>query len=278
MVKKFAAASGQTRFADSEAFDATPAPVLAGMPHIASWLRLREDSAMPIYQQLEAQLTQSIEEGLLKPGTTLPAERYLAEMLGISRTTVQRCYNTLRERRLVQGHGRLGTIVQADSARLSPGMDRLRGFTQEMQELGKRPSSRILEHAIVCDRLVASVFGLPSTSRFLKLVRIRYGDEIPLSYENAWYSLDVAPFLEAADVAGSIYDQLAQHRLALAFCDQTVEATTPTAFECGIFGFAEPVPCLLIKRRSFIRRDVMVEYVEGLFRGDSYTYRIRLEA
>jgi GntR family transcriptional regulator len=251
---------------------------LGGAPPIASWLRLREDSAMPIYQQLEEQLTLSIQEGKLKAGATLPAERYLAEMLGISRTTVQRCYNTLRQRRLVEGHGRLGTIVQPDGARLSPGMDRLKGFTQEMQELGRQPSTRIVDHAIVCDRQIASIFGLSSTSRFLKLVRIRYGDEIPLSYENAWYSLEAAPFLEKADASGSIYEQLAAHRMGLAFCDQTVEATTPSALESGIFGFTEPVPCLLIKRRSYVRRDLMVEYVEGLFRGDTYTYRIRLDA
>ena len=270
MVKK---ANG-SHLREEFAMDGVP---LGGMPPIASWLRLREDSAMPIYQQLEEQLTLSIQEGRLKAGTTLPAERYLAEMLGISRTTVQRCYNTLRQRRLVQGHGRLGTIVQPDEGRFSTGMDRLKGFTQEMEELGRQPSARILEHAIVCDRLIASIFGLPSTARFLKLARIRYGDEIPLSYENAWYSLDAAPFLEQADVANSIYSQLAQRRLALSFCDQTVEAATPSAFESSIFGFAEPVPCLLIKRRSYVRRDLMVEYVEGLFRGDTYTYRIRLD-
>jgi GntR family transcriptional regulator len=248
-----------------------------GVPHIASWLRLREDSAMPIYQQLEEQLIFSIQEGRLQAGATLPAERYLAEMLGISRTTVQRCYNTLRERQLVKGHGRLGTIVQSGAARVSPGMDRLRGFTQEMEALGRRPSARILEHAIVCDRRIAGIFGLAAAARFLKLVRIRYGDEIPLSYEKAWYSLDAAPFLEQADVASSIYGQLAQHRMGLAFCEQTVEATSPSAFESGIFGFAEPVPCLLIKRRSYARADLLVEYVEGLFRGDAYTYRIRLD-
>ncbi len=44
-----------------------------------------------------------------------------------------------------------------------------------------------------------------------------------------------------------------------------------------IFGFESPVPCLLIKRHSYNRRDVMVEYVEGLFRGDAYTYRLRLD-
>lgn len=52
----------------------------------------------------------------------------------------------------------------------------------------------------------------------------------------------------------------------------------PTVFECEIFGFAKPVPCLLIKRQSHMRNNTMVEYVEGIFRGDAYTYRLKLDA
>jgi len=240
---------------------------------VASWLRIREDTAMPIYQQLEEQLTALIRDGRIAAGTTLPAERQLAETLGVSRATIQRCYATLRERRLIRAHGRNGSIVEGDG-----GMDRLKGFTQEMQELGRTPSARILEQVVVRDRQIASIFNLPSTAPLLKLVRVRYGDDMPLSYENAWYSLDVAPFLAHADVTGSIYTQLMQRGVALAFCDQTIEAALPNEAESAIFGFETPVPCLLIKRRSYVRSEAMVEYVEGLFRGDSYTYRIRLNA
>ena len=50
----------------------------------------------------------------------------------------------------------------------------------------------------------------------------------------------------------------------------------PTRQECEIFGFATPVPCLLIKRKSFDAEGRMIEYVEGLFRGDSYAYRLQM--
>ena len=143
--------------------------------------------------------------------------------------------------------------------------------------MGRTASSKILEREIVEDRQIASIFNLPSTTPLLKLVRVRYGDDIPLSYEKAWYSLNEARFLAHADGTGSIYAQLAQGGVALAFCDQTIEATLPNVLESEIFSFENPVPCLLIKRRSYNRREVMVEYVEGLFRGDAYTYKIRLD-
>ncbi len=230
---------------------------------------------MPIYQQLEQQLEALIAEGALPVGSVLPAERQLADVLGLSRATVQRAYDALRRRDLVEAQGRRGSIVRGP--RLRPGMDRLKGFTEEMRLLGKVPSSRILERRVETDRSIASIFGLPSPTRFLKLVRIRYGDGMPLSRETAWYNLSAAPALEEADLSGSVYALLAQScGTPLVYADQAVEAATPSREECEIFGLKSPIPCLLLKRASYTHRDVMVEYVEGLFRGDAYSYRLRL--
>jgi GntR family transcriptional regulator len=247
-------------------------------PPFQNLLELRSDTAKPLYQQLEDQLTRLIGDGTLPPGTTLPAERQLAERLSISRATVQRSYNALRERKLLSAQGRLGSIVQGSGPRLHPGMDRLKGFTEEMRELGRVPSSRILERAVVADRAIAAIFGRPAQARFLKLVRIRSGDGIPMSREVAWYNLERAPALVEGDLSGSVYARLAALSLPLTRCDQTIEAAAPTQEERAIFGFEAPVPCLLIKRRSYGADGDMLEYVEGLFRGDSYTYRLTLRA
>jgi GntR family transcriptional regulator len=244
---------------------------------LPSLIRLRDDTAKPLYLQLEERLVALIEDGTLPAGATLPAERQLAGSLGVSRATVQRSYHALRHRRLLSSHGRLGFVVQGGQGRLHTGMDRLKGFTEEMRELGREPSSDVLERRVVTDRSVASIFGLPSTAPLLKLVRVRRGDGVPMSRETAWYNLGVAPALAEADLSGSVYACLAERcGLPLTHCEQTIEAAAPTAEECGIFGFEEPVPCLLIKRRSYAAGEVMVEYVEGLFRGDVYTYRLSL--
>ena len=50
----------------------------------------------------------------------------------------------------------------------------------------------------------------------------------------------------------------------------------PTGEELEIFGLPDIIPCLMIKRRSYSQTDTLVEYVEGLFRGDAYSYRLRL--
>ncbi|MDP4024913.1 GntR family transcriptional regulator [Methylobacterium sp. NEAU 140] len=234
---------------------------------------------MPLYQQLVEQLHELIVSGMLPAGAILPAERQLAESLQVSRVTIQRAYAALRQRDLVASQGRRGFLVRPQPEEVRPGMDRLKGFTEEMRELGKVPSTRIVERATVQDRSISSIFGLPSTAPFLKLTRVRYGDEVAMSREVAWYNLKAAPALETGDLSGSVYAFLAENCDArLVSCQQTVEATLPTVEECRVFSFDAPIPCLLIKRHSFTQSGVMIEYVEGLFRGDMYRYHLKLQA
>lgn len=257
---------------------AEPLTLSPSAPTLLDLLQFDTATAKPLYQQLSDRLIGLIGDGTISPGTTLPAERQLADSLRVSRATVQRAYSLLRDRKLLSAQGRLGSIVQSGGSRLHPGMDRLKGFTDEMRELGRVASSRILERAVVSDRSIASLFNQPSHARFLKLVRIRMGDDIPMSREVAWYSLEAAPALATADLSHSVYALLRDMGAPLAFCEQTIEAAVPTAEERAIFAFREAVPCLLIKRRSFGLDGGMIEYVEGLFRGDAYAYKLTLRA
>ena len=51
-----------------------------------------------------------------------------------------------------------------------------------------------------------------------------------------------------------------------------------TAEDMLAFGYTEPMPCLLIKRKTFSVSGQLIEYVEGVFRGDAYAYRMTLES
>ncbi|MEB4591090.1 GntR family transcriptional regulator [Candidatus Thiothrix sp. Deng01] len=240
--------------------------------------RLKADAgvAEPVYRQLERQIVQMIQAGELGEGTSLPSERALAEALKLSRTTVRRCYNELREQDYISTHGRAGVMVKSPPC-IKPELGRLKGFTEEMREIGMVPSTRLLYREIVTDGAIASVFNRPSTARFLKLVRLRLGDGQPMTREVAWYDLACAPAMAEWDVEGSAYQFLQQQcGVTLSSGEQSIEAVMSTQEEMEAFGFAEPGPCLLLKRKTYATTGQMVEYVEGAFRGDAYTYRINL--
>lgn len=245
---------------------------------VLAGIHLDQHSSKPIYQQLSEQLRKLIDAGALPTGQNLPAERVLAEMLQISRTTVKHCYDELRGLNVLSTHGRGGTVVHA-TPRLSPELKKLKGFTQEMRELGMTPSSKLLERAVVQDRTMASVFSRPSTASFLRVVRLRLADDCPMSCEVAWYDLTLAPALAEWDTNGSAYSFLGETcGIRLGHADQSVEAVMSSQDEARVFGFAEPGPCLLLKRHTYTTHNQLIEYVEGTFRGDAYAYRLKMQA
>lgn len=244
---------------------------------LASKLQLSEQSSEPAYLQLKRQLNALIDAGHLETGYNLPSERVLAEALQISRTTVKRCYDELRNNQRLSTHGRGGTVVQAPPPRVNPTMGKLKGFTEEMREQGKVATTRVLELKVVKERTIACIFSRPSAATFLRLVRVRLADGVPMTREVAWYDLTAAPCLEDWDTSGSAYAFLKDKcGIDLAYADQTIEAIISSDEESEIFDFAEPSPCLLLKRHSYSTTGQLIEYVEGTFRGDAYVYKLKL--
>ena len=181
-------------------------------------LKPNDQTSEPYYLQIKRQLNTLIERGDLEPGYNLPSERDLAEALQVSRTTIKHCYDELRNSRQLSTHGRGGTIVQGPP-RVSPLMGKLKGFTEEMQELGMAATSRVIEHEVVRERTIASIFQRPTSAAFLRLLRVRLADNVPMTREVAWYDLTAAPTLAQWDTSGSAYAFLVRFMSFMLFGD-----------------------------------------------------------
>jgi GntR family transcriptional regulator len=240
-------------------------------------LRVEDRISEPYYLQLQRQIEMLVRSGVLTGGSSLPSERDLAELLGISRATVKHSYDELRRAGLLFSKGRRGGTVVQSVPRVSPELHDLKGFTREMRDLNHTPTTQVLERVVVNDRTVASMFGRSSGAEFLRLVRIRFADGVPMSREIAWYDLGLAQKLVNWPGEGSAYDFLREQcGLNLTWAKQSIEAVISSREESKAFGFATPGPCLLLKRHSYTADDKLVEYVEGTFRGDAYRYQIKL--
>src|SRR5258708_38341346 len=64
-----------------------------------------------LYEQIVQQIEESVLNGSLKPGDQLPAERELAQRLGVSRTAVRAPVKALREKGLVEAYSGRGTFI-----------------------------------------------------------------------------------------------------------------------------------------------------------------------
>lgn len=233
----------------------------------------RDNSIKPLWQQLHEQIQACLDAGSMAAGDALPSERDLSEWLGVSRSTVRRCYAELRKNQLL--HGRGGSVLTENLIR--PTLGRLKGFTQEMAEIGKKAASEVLLKQVEQNADIAAIFAVEAGTPFLHLIRVRYADGVAMTREEAWLNLTLAPQLQDWNGQGSSYEFL---RLTcgihFAYASQTVEAVNSSMADNAAFGFEQPQPCLLLKRKAYTGQQQLIEYVEGTFRGDLYTYQVEL--
>lgn len=118
--------------------------MLPGMPLPGRLtFRLESGTAIPVFEQLRAQLAVMVAVGRLLPGDRLPTVRALAEQLQLAPGTVARAYRELENGGIVEGRGRHGTFVvdepphseplEERQARLASAADR---FVFEIRQLG----------------------------------------------------------------------------------------------------------------------------------------------
>lgn len=246
-----------------------------------SELALDPDHHEPLWRQLFQQISELLGNGALKVGMGLPPERDMALALNVSRITIKRCYDELRRHGAVGGRGRAGSVVQPSTKppRVNPTLGRLKGFTEEMRELGIEASTELLVFKTVRVERIAQIFSRSANAPFLHVVRVRKGDGTPMTRELAWYDITAAPGLGRWDGHGSAYTWLhEQCNLPLSHAEQTVESVLSSPEETQAFGYESPQPCLLFKRWTYAGSapNMLVEYVEGTFRGDAYVYKTLL--
>ena len=75
------------------------------------FLKLR--SKTPIYEQIITQTQQQIVSGKLKDGTQIPSIRALAKTLQVSVITVQKAYEELQRKGLIESLSGRGTYIKA---------------------------------------------------------------------------------------------------------------------------------------------------------------------
>lgn len=112
-------------------------------------MRLDQQAASPLFDQLRTQIIDAVRDGRLTPGTRLPTVRDLAGQVGLAVNTVARAYRELEAAGVLETRGRFGTFV----ARVDPADHAMAAAAHAFVEaarslgIGKSEALRYLEAA-----------------------------------------------------------------------------------------------------------------------------------
>lgn len=234
----------------------------------------------PAAERVRRELLQEIQQGVLRPGERLGAERDLATRLGVSRSTVRQALAALEaagEVRRVPGRGG-GTFVRG--RKVERDLSKVVGVPALLRAQGMTSGSRIISTGIVvADDETAAALGLDPGAYVVDVVRIRLADGAPISLEHVRLPAERFPRLLDLPLGGSLYDLLAEHYdTEPGEAEERIEVARASADEASILATEPGAPLLSIHRTTRDADGVVFEYSHDLFRADRTTITVRTPA
>lgn len=234
-----------------------------------------EAGAGPLYVQLHRRIAGAIVAGALKPGDSLPAERDMAAMTGLSRVTVRKAVQALvAEGALVRRRGS-GTFVAPRVERLEQGLSLLTSFTEDMARRGRNVESRWIGRTLAApapEEVMA--LGLGAGDRVARLDRVRSSDGVPLAIERA--SIPAWALPDPGLVGASLYAALEARGMRPVRAVQRISAVNLSPRDAELLGVAPGAAGLRIERIGHLASGRVVEFTRSLYRGDAYDFAVEL--
>lgn len=229
----------------------------------------------PLHSIIARRAEARILSGAWPPGTRLPPERALCDLLDVSRTSLRLALGDLEERGLITRHQGRGTFVTRP--RLDADASSFFSIGAAMRSRGVVVTTRVVEATVVeANERQQQDLGCRPGAPLLRLRRLRFADGEPIVLERSDLPLDLFPGLEQADFTmRSLYDILREdHSVFVATASETLEPVILTAAEGALLAVPRGAPALLFRRTTRDRDERMVEVGEGLLRGDRSRYLI----
>jgi GntR family transcriptional regulator len=244
----------------------------------AHYFRINPEQPQPLYQQIQENLIDLIDSGLLASGDALPSERMLSVYYGVNRMTVRQSMDALVQRGLLVRRQGSGTFVTGKSL-MQPFTPSVSGFTQRMREAGSVPSTVLLERCVIpADAGLVRRLQLEAGAPVIRLKRLRRVNQEPLMIETSYLSQVRYPRLmeENLEIQG-LYDVLKQvYAVDIVEAEHTLEPTLMTAEEAAYLEVPEERPAMLVRVMARAVKQTPVEFSEAVVRGDRCRYYFRV--
>ncbi|MDE0804389.1 MAG: GntR family transcriptional regulator [Acidimicrobiales bacterium] len=184
------------------------------------------------YRTIAADLRRQIVDGDLAPGAVLPSEAELAGSYDVSRVTVRKALEVLRDDGVVASRQGYGWFVEGDTVRQSLGA--LSTIEGQLTDQGRVPERRVVSFGFDREHLV--------------VVRVNLADGLPFALVTVWCPADLGSSLSRDDVESATFYEL----LPVDFdhATQTIGAALADDRDAELLEVPVGSPMLVVERRS----------------------------
>jgi GntR family transcriptional regulator len=226
----------------------------------------------PLYLQVAKNLRIHIANEGVDPGSALPSERDLSELLGMSRVTVRKGIEKLIDEGILFRKQGSGTFVARRI--VAPGAA-LSSFSDDAKARGESPGVIWMMRSVAAATEEESdLLAIPSGSKVARLGRIRLSNGEPLAIEHAVIPAEFLPDINA--LGDSLYEALALTGARPVSGTQRIRASQATPIEAGMLAIEKNAEVLRIERLTRRKDGRVVELTRSAYRGDRFEYVMEL--
>jgi GntR family transcriptional regulator len=229
-------------------------------------------SAIPLWHQLSEEIRRMITSGYYRVGDYLPTERQWSERYALSSTTIRRALGELVHDELLERKAGKGTFVR--TPKVQRDLRKVLGFTDNMQEMGLQPSTRVLSKQIVpANEFALEKLAIKPRSKVLKLERLRLGNDIPMMLETRYIRIDLCPDITKQDLAASLWKVFEDvYGLKPRRHLQTMSIVRASERASKLLGIATGSAMFLVQGVTYLGEGSAIECEESTYRSDKYEF------
>lgn len=238
--------------------------------------------APPLYIQVKNDIKLKIQNKVWNPGDKIPSELELCKTYDVSRITIREAINELVwEEYLIRKRPK-GTFVLDKNEQLDENNNYytyVRGFTFEMNELGKEATTKKAHISIVkADAIVAKQLNISVGDSVYELRRVRGTDDNIMVYFKTYLKTVVTLSTDPKDYYGSLYKMLKEKGIQISKVKEYLEAVKPTEEIIKELNITDDTPVLKRVKRAFCKDPDFAEYTECYYIGSQYRYYIDINS
>jgi GntR family transcriptional regulator len=234
-------------------------------------------SSIPFYLQLSEILRREIDERQPRQGVyQLPSENEMATLQSITRATVRRALDELERDGWIYREKGKGSFAAV--RRVEHELTQLVSTTEDMRSRGWALTTRLVsQEKVPAPPKVARALELAEGTTVYKLCRLRIVEDEPISIQIPYLPAALCPDLEENDLTRSLYRLLeTRYALRLWTGHETLRARCVLPHEAELLEVPHCTPVMYMERVTYAATGRAVEYLEAVWRGDRYDFKVSL--
>ncbi len=230
-----------------------------------------------LYEQIISALLRLIDDEEFLPGELIPSERELAQMYGVSRSTIKKAVSVLiDEGVLFQVHG-VGTYVSRQENEFylftnnnsSSSKTEYSSFSARAKSMGFTTSSKVHFNEFIEPSRYLKDETKCKNNKLFCLIRTRITDDVPVVLEYSYADVEYDQELERLDFTKvSLYDYLEKNNYDIDYYKHTISLLKPPEKISNLLDIKDNTFVYLIEYFAYDINDQFIEYTKSYVRPD----------